>query len=117
MVCLLGYTVAVNYNTADFANTGETPSVCIWLAIINCVTGLASIATLSVMGVLTYQGIARNEIANQNRRSGKLEVSLIVGEKNVDSSERAVNGIAERLRRLIFFSCFSDFFLRDRTFV
>lgn len=81
LVCLLGYTVAVNYNTADFANTGETPGVCIWLAIINCVTGLASIATLSIMGILSYHGVVRNEIAEQNRMSGKVEMFLISGEK------------------------------------
>ena len=80
-MCLLGYTVAVNYNTADFANTGETPGVCIWLAIINCVTGLASIATLSIMGILSYHGVVKNEIAEQNRMSGKVEMLLISGER------------------------------------
>ncbi|XP_068679699.1 pinopsin-like [Montipora foliosa] len=79
VVCLLGYTVAVNYNTADFANTGKVPSLCIWLAIINCLTGLTSIATLSIMGIISYKGIARNELAHQNRMSRKLEVSLIFG--------------------------------------
>lgn len=79
LVCLLGYTVAVNYNTADFANTGDRPALCFWLAIINCVTGLASIATLTIMAILTYMGIARNEIAHQNRMSGKLEVLMISG--------------------------------------
>lgn len=78
-MCLLGYTVAVSYNTTDFANTGEAPVLCFWLAIINCVTGLASIASLTAMAVLSYRGIARNEFSQQNRMSRKLEVLLISG--------------------------------------
>lgn len=79
LVCLLGYTVAVSYNTTDFANTGEAPVLCFWLAIINCVTGLASIASLTAMAVLSYRGIARNEFSQQSRMSRKLEVLLISG--------------------------------------
>ncbi|KAK2562291.1 Pinopsin [Acropora cervicornis] len=79
LVCLLGYIVAFNYNTVDFANTGETPVVCIWLAIINCLTGLASIGTLTVMGIMSYQGIVRNEVAHENRMSRKVEAGVILG--------------------------------------
>lgn len=81
LVCLFGYTVAVNYNTADFANTGAAPALCFWLAFINTVTGLASIGTLAVMGIITYLGISRTEIAQQNRMSRKAEVLLLSGEK------------------------------------
>ncbi|KAL9980693.1 hypothetical protein ACROYT_G009315 [Oculina patagonica] len=79
LVCLFGYTVAVNYNTADFANTGEAPTLCSWLAFINTVTGLASIGTLTAMAIVTYIGISRNEIAQQSRMTGKTEVLLLSG--------------------------------------
>ena len=79
LVCLLGYTLAVSYNTSDFANTGEAPALCFWLAIINCVTGLVSIASLTTMAVLSYLGIARNEFSQQSRMSRKFEVLLISG--------------------------------------
>ena len=81
LVCLFGYTVAVNYNTADFANTGEAPALCFWLAFINTITGLASIGTLTAMAIITYLGISRNEIAQQNRMNGKTEVLLLSGKK------------------------------------
>ena len=86
LVCLLGYIVAFNYNTVDFANTGETPVVCIWLAIINCLTGLASIGTLTVMGIMSYQGIVRNEVAHENRMSRKVEAGVILGKCSALSS-------------------------------
>ena len=79
LVCLFGYTVAVNYNTADFANTGEAPALCFWLAFINTVTGLASIGTLTVMAIITYIGISRNEVAQRSRMSGKTEVFVLSG--------------------------------------
>ncbi|CAH3107798.1 unnamed protein product [Pocillopora meandrina] len=79
LVCLFGYTVAVNYNTADFANTGSAPALCYWLAFINAATGLASIGTLAVMAIITYLGISRNEIAQQNRMTGKAEMLLLTG--------------------------------------
>lgn len=81
LVCLFGYTVAVNYNTADFANTGEAPALCFWLAFINTVTGLASIGTLTVMAIITHIGISRNEIAQRSRMSGKTEVFVLSGKR------------------------------------
>lgn len=83
---MLGYVVAFNYNTVDFANTGETPLVCIWLAIINCLTGLASIGTLTVMGIMSYQGIVRNEVAHENRMSRKVEAGVILGKSSALAS-------------------------------
>ena len=83
LVCLFGYTVAVNYNTADFANTGSAPALCYWLAFINAATGLASIGTLAVMAIITYLGISRNEIAQQNRMTGKAEMLLLTGKRSL----------------------------------
>lgn len=79
LVCLFGYTVAVNYNTADFANTGEAPALCFWLAFINTVTGLASIGTLTVMAMITHIGISRNEIAQRSRMPRKTEIFVLSG--------------------------------------
>ena len=87
MVCLFGYTVAVNYNTANFANTGEAPALCGWLAFINTATGLASIGTLTAMAIITYIGISRNEIAQQNRMTGKAEGFLLSGKKQLIANE------------------------------
>ena len=79
LVCLFGYTVAVNYNMTDFANAGKSPDRCIWLAFINSLTGLASIGTLAAMGFISYLGITSTEIARQNRMSLKTEVLILVG--------------------------------------
>lgn len=95
LVCLFGYTVAVNYNTADFANTGEAPTLCSWLAFINTVTGLASIGTLTAMAIVTYIGISSNEIAQQSRMTGKTEVLLLSGKEALFAYQLILLNIAK----------------------